>query len=150
MATVTKDLFYELTLRGSSAEPHQKQKPGEVEGIHLVLRTRFVDEETGEIVGTPKGCEQDVPVPITLEAVQKYLGDKFADLVPYARTMAERDAAFAQIGELEKVIAAAAAAAAQQQAEHQAALEAIDAARVKAEAEVNRLRQAVAGALQPA
>lgn len=86
MATVVKTIPYEILIRFSQGEEHQRAKLGEFEGAHYIERTRFVDSKTGEIVGVPKGSESDTAIDLPREKVEEYLGVRFADFEAQARS----------------------------------------------------------------
>ena len=73
-----RSLPYEMLIRFSEGAPHQIAKIGEFEGAHYIERKRLVDTATGEIVGTPKGEEQDRAVALPQDKVADYLGERFA------------------------------------------------------------------------
>jgi chromosome segregation ATPase len=107
MAIVTKVIPYEILLRFSEGAEHQSAPAGEFEGAHYIERTRFVDEDTGAIVGTPAGQETDKAVALPREKVEAYLGERFLSIeAALRRATSERDALAAQLTEANKTIAA--------------------------------------------
>ena len=116
MATVTKTVPYEILLRFSEGAEHQKAPVGSFEGAQYIERVRFVDEETGTIVGTPKGEENDRAIPVPREKIVDYPGERIVSFIEGV------DAMKARVREVEEAAQLAAQEAAGKLAERDAAL----------------------------
>lgn len=101
MAIVVRKFLDHVLVQFSSGAEHQKAKPGEIEGAHLVEVEYLVDDKTGTVMGQTNNPKNGQAQPLDAAKVSAVIGDKFATVAAQlAETQAKLYTAEGEVSQL--------------------------------------------------